>query len=334
MTDSSTTVGVVIPVYRCAEYVRGCLESVFAQTRPVDQIVLVDDCGDDDSIAVAIATLREYQRDFILITQARNGGLGRARNAGLAATDTDLVWFLDSDDTADPEFVEELAGALERTGAELAVCRTNRVDVSGAILCIDEPAAPGPVVAGADYARDLLRGRAKAYACTKLYRREILGEHPWVQDQAYEDLTPNISMALAAERVALVDRPLYRYLQRPGSLSTTLAPTTFDLFLVGADVRGLTASFGTGFASDFTDFWYRQILIPVAHVAMRAHHARNSAGSGGRPEHYDEALARVRAGIRWRDVPGLLVRGRFRSAAFALLIPTAPGLYSAVLRWR
>ena len=47
-----TTVGVVIPVYRCENYVRGCIESVLAQTRPVDQIVLVDDC---------VATIHRYR---------------------------------------------------------------------------------------------------------------------------------------------------------------------------------------------------------------------------------------------------------------------------------
>ena len=109
-----TTVGVVIPVYRCENYVRGCIESVLAQTRPVDQIVLVDDCGGDRSIDIAVETLREHGREHRVITQPRNGGLGRARNTGLAVLTTDLVWFLDSDDTAAPSTPANFFGAGQR----------------------------------------------------------------------------------------------------------------------------------------------------------------------------------------------------------------------------
>lgn len=329
MTGSAPTVGVVIPVYRCAPYVRACLESVLAQTHPVDQIVLVDDCGGDESIDTAQAVLREHGREFILITQPRNGGLGRARNTGLRALETDLVWFLDSDDQADAEFVEVLVSALTAADADFAVCRTERVTADGTVLRVDERTVPAPVVSGRTYARELLRGRAKAYACTKVYRRTLLGEDPWAQDQAYEDLAPAVRMALAAERVAMIERPLYRYLYREGSLSTALSQTTFDLFTVAGDVDRLIGDDDPGWRRDYVAFWYRQILISIAHVAMRADHA-----SATRPSLYATAMARVRAGIALTDLPLLLRGGHLRSSAFAVLVKFWPAAYSAVLRWR
>lgn len=329
MIGPAPTVGVVIPVFRCAPYVRACLESVLAQTYPVHQIVLVDDRGEDDSVELAQRVLREHGRDFILITQVRNGGLGRARNTGLQALDTDLVWFFDSDDQAHPDFVATLTAALVDADADFAVCRTNRVDVHGTVLATEEPSVPGPVISGPDYARELLHGRAKGFACTKLYRRALLGDRPWLEDQAYEDLTPNFRFALAADRVAMVDRPMYSYLYRQGSLSTALRPSTFDLFAVGDDVHELTGQQAGAPTREFTAFRYRQVLIPVAHVAMRADHA-----SPTRPELYAEAIDRVRAGIDLRDLPALLAGRQFRSAVFAVMVRFTPGLYSAVLRWR
>ncbi|GAB23682.1 putative glycosyltransferase, partial [Gordonia polyisoprenivorans NBRC 16320 = JCM 10675] len=65
-------------MYRCAPYVRGCLESVLAQTFPVDEIVLVDDRGGDESVPLAQRVLAEHGRPHTLIRQPRNGGLGRA----------------------------------------------------------------------------------------------------------------------------------------------------------------------------------------------------------------------------------------------------------------
>lgn len=323
------TVGVVIPVYRCAPYVRGCLESVLAQQRPADQIVLVDDCGGDDSVAIAERVLAGAGRDYTLIRQDRNGGLGRARNTGLRALTTDLVWFLDSDDTVEPEFLRLLEQALLGHRADFAVCRTRRVDDTGTVLQIDEALPPAPSVPGPDYAEMLLRGTAKGYACTKLFRRETLGEAPWSEGQAYEDIAPCLRLALAAHTVALVAAPAYRYLYRPGSLSTALSPSTFDLFRVDLEVRGILAVAGPEWRALYLGFRYREVLTPVANVAIRADHA-----APRRPALYRPALRQVRDGVRLRDVPSLLAGRHVRAAIFAVLIVVCPWLYAAILRWR
>ena len=326
-----TTVGVVIPVYRCEDYVRGCIESVLAQTRPVDQIVLVDDRGGDRSIDIAVATLRERGRDHRVITQPRNGGLGRARNTGLAALTTDLVWFLDSDDTAAPEFVDTLVTAMTDADAQLSVTRTYRVDEHDQVLQIDEARPVAGVVSGAEYAHELLRGRAKAYACTKLFERASLGTRPWAEDQAYEDIATSIRVALSVERVATVETPLYRYLYREGSLSTAFSPTTFDLFTADAEVRALVAGQGRGsdWDRDYLGYHYREVLTSIAHVAMRARHA-----AGADPMLYRTAITRVRQGISLSDVPVLWAGGHRREIVFALLMTFSPALYSAILRFR
>lgn len=326
-----STVGVVIPVYRSADYIAGCIESLLAQTYPVTQIVLVDDRGGDSSIATAREVLDRHGRDAIIIEQPCNGGAGRARNTGLAALTTDLVWFLDSDDEADPRFLELLVAALTRCDAQFAVSRAARVSQAGEVLGIDEALPPAPVVSGERYARELLCGRAKAYACTKLFRREVLGVTPWAENQAYEDFAPSVALALSVDRVAMVTIPLYRYLYREGSLSTALSPSTMDLFRVENDVRRLVADppRDDGWRRDFTGFRYREILTSVAHVAMRAAH------TGGAPTPlYRMALHRVRSSISLRDLPTLW-RGRyFREMVFAVWVKFAPNLYSAVLRWR
>ncbi|MBD0021311.1 MULTISPECIES: glycosyltransferase family 2 protein [Gordonia] len=325
------TVGVVIPVYRCEDFVRGCIESVLAQTRAVDEIVLVDDRGGDRSIDIAVDTLNEHGRRHHVITQPRNGGLGRARNTGLAALTTDLVWFLDSDDTAEPTFVETLLTAMLEADAQLSVTRTYRVDEHDRVLQIDEARPSSAVVTGPEYAHELLRGRAKAYACTKLFDRLSLGTDPWAQDQAYEDIATGIRVALSVKRVAMVETPLYRYLYRPGSLSTGFSDTTFDLFTADADVRELVAGQDRGaeWELDYLGFHYREVLTSIAHVAMRARH-----DSAADPVLYRTAIDRVRRGITLSDLPVLWAGRHRREVVFALLMKISPALYSAVLRFR
>lgn len=324
-------VSVIVPVYRCLPYVEGCLRSVLDQTRPVDEIVLVDDRGGDESMDVAQRYLRDRGVPFRSIVHDHNRGLGRARNSGLAASTGDLVWFLDSDDEADFRFVESLTTALESGAADFACTRTERVDEHGRVLQIDEASYPADVVSGIDFAHLLITGHAKAYACTKLFRRAALGDRPWDEGRAYEDMAPSMRMALAARRVALVNTPLYRYLYREGSISTSLNRRTLDLFAVERDVRAAVAAAGltARWRQELLGFRYREILRSVAHVAMRADHA-----SDVRPDLYGEVIARVRSEVAVRDVIPLLRTGNSREAAFAALMSAAPGLYSTVLRYR
>jgi glycosyltransferase involved in cell wall biosynthesis len=325
------TVGVVIPLYRCAPYVRGCLESVLAQTRPIDEIVLVDDRGDDDSVGIATATLDGQGRSYILLTQPHNKGLGAARNTGLAALATDLVWFLDSDDQVDAEFVETLVDALEAADADFAVTRTRRVDEAGNTLQIDEEHVRAPVVTGTHYARELISGGAKGYACTKMFRREVLGARPWAEGQAYEDIGTSVRIALSSRRVAMVDRPLYHYLYREGSISTTLSPATLDLFTVEDDIRKLLceSSLEHDWRREFTGFRYREVLTSVAHLAMRDQHAQ-----GTRSGLQHTAISQVRTRIALRDIPILWQGRHYREMVFAGLVKYLPGMYSAILRRR
>ncbi|UYP19942.1 glycosyltransferase [Rhodococcus sp. Z13] len=331
MESDRLRVSVVVPVYRSLPYVEKCLGSVLRQTRPVDQIVLVDDRGGDESMDAATGFLDERGVAYTTVVHPRNLGLGRARNSGLRSATGDLVWFLDSDDEAEPQFVETLVAALEDADADFACCRTLRVDEHDRPLQIDEEPVRESVVSGVDFAHELIRGRVKSYACTKLFRREILGDRPWDEGQAYEDFASVLRIALDAKRVAMVDDPLYRYLFREGSISNALGESTFDLFKVGRDARAAVRRHGLDreWLDDMRGFHYRQVLTSVAHLAMRARHA-----STDRPGLYDTAIRKVRSEISLSDTVPLVRSGYRREAVFAVLVKTAPWLYSAILRHR
>ncbi|MFT3832038.1 MAG: glycosyltransferase [Micropruina sp.] len=208
----SVTIGVVVPVYRVERYVAGCIASIGAQTLAPDRVILVDDRGGDASMQRALAAAKAAGLPVETLTQPENRGLSAARNAGLARLDTDLVWFCDSDDTVEPEFLQAMRDALLAADAQLAMCRTARVDEAGATLSIDEDAFDRATMSGAELARRLLLSEARGYACNKLFRRELLGDAPFPEGHVYEDVAPMLRIALATERVALVDAPLYRYL--------------------------------------------------------------------------------------------------------------------------
>ena len=114
ITHASGRTAVVIPVYG-ARFLAQALESVFFQSHPPDDVVVVDD-GSPDPEAVQRA-VAPYA-DCIVVLRQDNRGAGAARNAGIAATTAEFIAFLDADDRWLPHFLET---QLTRMRAEPAL---------------------------------------------------------------------------------------------------------------------------------------------------------------------------------------------------------------------
>ncbi len=327
-------ISVVIPVFRSAAFVGDCVRAVLAQELPVDEVVLVDDCSDDDSIDIAVEMLDAAGVTHVVVRQEVNQGAGVARNTGLPSCTGDVVWFFDSDDLAAPEFTRTMVSAMVLHGAQIAACRTALVDIDGAPIGVLEPPASRESVSGKDFAGMMVDGTVKAYPGGHVFRREVLGEAPWDGRRAYEDMAATMRIALACRRVALIDEPVYRYRQRPDSVSKTVGESTLGLFEMGDDVAELiTASnLGRRSRSAARVFTYREVLIPACHMAMRAHHAGVTDEATG--DVVRRLLDGARSRVSMRDMLPLLMVGEVRSAVFALAMRVWPQAYSRVLRSR
>ena len=105
-------ISVVIPVYNVESYIAPCLQSVMDQTYNGSiECLIVDDCGNDNSMGVVEDMLGEYQGpiDFMVLHHKHNRGLSAARNTGMEAASGDYVYFVDSDDAISPDCLELLA---------------------------------------------------------------------------------------------------------------------------------------------------------------------------------------------------------------------------------
>jgi glycosyltransferase involved in cell wall biosynthesis len=110
------TVSAVIPTYNRRKYLRRAIDSILAQTVPVDEIVVVDD-GSDDGTADAIA---EWYGAKVHVVAQQNAGAARARQRGVQEATGDWIAFLDSDDEWMPERNRHLLKAASCVPAEVA----------------------------------------------------------------------------------------------------------------------------------------------------------------------------------------------------------------------
>jgi glycosyltransferase involved in cell wall biosynthesis len=143
MPDRAPSIAVAIPAYNAERFLADALASILAQTRPVDEIVVVDDGSSDRTAEVAAAHGARVLRQ-------PNAGIGATRSRAVAATRTDLVVLLDADDLLTPNSIECRIRELEadpelemlfghvRHFAELA---------DGSPVALDQPQA-GRVIGG------------------------------------------------------------------------------------------------------------------------------------------------------------------------------------------
>lgn len=106
---------VVIPAYNRAHLIGETVRSLLAQTRPADEIIVVDDGSTDDTAAVA-----ESFGPPVRVIRQTNGGPASARNTGFRASRGEFIHFFDSDDLAAPNKHAVQLAALETTGADIA----------------------------------------------------------------------------------------------------------------------------------------------------------------------------------------------------------------------
>lgn len=105
-------VSVIIPIYNAEKYLIGTLNSVFNQTYQNMEIVLVDDCSTDRSVAI-ISEMQVSHPEIIYYCQNKNMGAGAARNKALELASGRYVAFLDSDDVWAPHKIQRQLELME-----------------------------------------------------------------------------------------------------------------------------------------------------------------------------------------------------------------------------
>ena len=105
-------VTVLVAVYNAEPWLPRCLDSLRSQTLTDIQVLCVDDCSTDGSLAL----LRQYADGdprFEVIHLEKNQGQAHARNVGLEHARGDLVCFLDVDDWFSPDALQQAVSVMD-----------------------------------------------------------------------------------------------------------------------------------------------------------------------------------------------------------------------------
>lgn len=214
-------VSIVIPVYNVVSYIIECLESVRNQSYQNLEIILVDDCGTDDSMIIAEAYLERYAfADVKIVRHSHNRGLSAARNTGLEAATGDYVYFLDSDDEITSNCIAVMTESIQKFHYDFVIANYEVVGSDKKYPALTLPS--GALYSNKEILRSYAAGRWYMMAWNKLCNRKFLLDNKLFFEEGllHEDVVWSFKLACKAQSMYIIQMSTYRYRIRTASIMT------------------------------------------------------------------------------------------------------------------
>lgn len=222
---SNIKVSIIMPVYKVEEYVGKAIESIQAQTLTDWEFLIVDDGTPDKSGEICDAYAEKDSR--IHVIHKENGGAPSARNMAIDIAKGEYMYFLDSDDWAEPTMLEDMYNLAKRDNAQLVVAGFY-IDT---YYEKDKYVTDNYVVEDAVYAtKEEFRENAyKLFDTNLLYTPwNKLFESKYIMENNlkfpttfWDDFPFNVSVVRNVERVTVTSRQYYHFLRARAESETT-----------------------------------------------------------------------------------------------------------------
>ena len=209
--NAQPKISVIVPVYKCEQYIHRCVNSILNQTFSDFELILVDDGSPDNCGEIC----EDYaKKDFrVKVIHQVNGGQAAARNNGVKEAQGEWLHFVDSDDMLHPKTLEILYKTAIDNDVKLSMCSafqgenapddfSKNHNITASILNMDE-----------ENIFHLCKNEKYYYWVVwgKLLHKSIFLKHPLTEGRIYEDNAIVCKWLHEAKKVAVIPSPLYFY---------------------------------------------------------------------------------------------------------------------------
>ncbi len=224
MKDNS--ISVIIPVYNAEKNIKNCIQGLLSQTVPPNQIILINDGSNDNSLRI----MEEFLPSPIIeIYNQRNEGVSKARNIGLSHINSKYVAFVDSDDLVKKDYLEILLHGYDYVNTDLSISGISYEDANGTKIYSDYKTG---MYSSFEILRSLFYENGhKGYLWNKLWKTNIIKKFNLRLDETIsmaEDLLFLVEYLQHSNKVYVSNQPTYVYKTTENSLSSQIRLEKFD----------------------------------------------------------------------------------------------------------
>lgn len=266
MIVDKEVISVIVPVYNASHTLKKCIESLFTQSYPYLEIILVDDCSTDCCLEL-INSLTARQRDIVtkvkIISHDTNKGVASARNTGLESATGTYIYFVDADDYVEPYALEKLYYEIKREDADIVGCEWYLSFQTNERYMVQPT-----VLSGEDMFRKMAGGVMRWNLWLFLVKHSLYNENKiWFTPgmNMGEDMMVMMKLALCCQKVSVLHEGLYHY-QQTNLVSLTRTYSDKHRLEVTANVNELESFVNTRCRKDYREelnFLKLNIKLPL-----------------------------------------------------------------------
>lgn len=227
-------VSVIIPVFNAEHFIEKCCDSLFSQSLTNIEYVFVNDGSTDNSVDVIRKVLVKYpsrKNDVIIVDRKQNRGVAHTRQEGLDNATGEYVIHCDADDWIECDMYEALYNKAKQDNADVVCCN----------YVIDSIGKPSKIVS---FPKDEFRisfnlSPIRGSLVNKLVRRNLIisNQITFEKDINWgEDFLFSTKCQILANRVSIIHKAFYHYIQNEGSITHTISLSKY-LQLIKCGVR-------------------------------------------------------------------------------------------------
>jgi len=222
---------VIVSVYNVEEYIINCLESIFNQTYNNFEVIIVDDCSSDKTLAIIKNTFSS-NKNMRIIENKENHGLGFTRNVGVKEANADFICFIDSDDIVEKNYLSSMMKLMETEKADMIICDFNKIDENNKIIETNIKKIKKTEKVDIDHC---IRYDSTP-TWNKLYKKELFNNIFYQDNLKSQDLGTTPKIFLKCNNIFYINEALINYRVRKNSITTNYNDKLDDIYLILEDI--------------------------------------------------------------------------------------------------
>ena len=217
-------ISVIIPVYKVEDYVERAIHSVLNQTLRDIECIVVDDGSPDDSGKLCDQCAQEDDR--VIVFHKENGGAPSARNMAMKKAKGKYIYFMDADDWAEQEMLEDMWNLAESHEADYVVTGYyidtyyNDYDYVTQRVCAEDAF----YISAEDFHKQAYRYFDQNLLYTpwnKLYRSDLIqGNKIYFPNTLWDDFPFNLAYMQYVNRVVVSSKKYYHFIRKRAESET------------------------------------------------------------------------------------------------------------------
>ena len=206
-------ISIIIPIYKCENYIERCVRSLMEQTMLDDlEFIFINDCTPDNSMKILYKIVSEYphrQAQIRILENKFNLGISQTRKIAVYAAKGEYIAWCDSDDWMEKDMIENMYNATNKGKIDIIICN---------FIMHYKNYDQKVIMKKTTTPQECIYNMWKGYylpgsLCQQIHKKELI--HKSIENLTNtnygEDIYTIISMLYYAQDIAYVDKCYYHY---------------------------------------------------------------------------------------------------------------------------